>query len=117
EASRLLAPPRTAASSMLIWMKPVEGENAVCDHVKLTEWFCATPRLWPQRISEFVWLTLTSVELPLVLLPVVARVRLPDTALPPDGVQETAPIVACAPSLPSSPMVNPAVSRVSTWTR
>jgi len=98
---------------MFTWMKPVEGENAVWDQVKLTEWLTGDPRLCPHTVSVLVWLTFTSLVLPLVLLPPLPSVQAPPVTVPPDGVQLSAPMVACAPSLPSSPMVRPAVRRVA----
>src|SRR4029078_11760224 len=110
---RLGAPGLPPASSILIWMKPVDGEKAVCDQTKFTEWFTGDPRLWPQTFSVLVWLTFTSVELPLVLSAGSPRVHAPEVTVPPLGVQLRAPIVAWAPLLPSSPMVRPAVRWVA----
>jgi hypothetical protein len=50
---------------------------------------------------------------PLVLSGGSARVQAPETTVPPLGVQASAPMVACAPLLPSSPIVRPAVRRVA----
>jgi hypothetical protein len=98
---------------MLIWMKPVAGVKAVWVQVKLTECATGEPRLWPQRTRLLVWLTLTSVSAPVAKLSAgSASVQAPDTVVPPLGEQLSAPMVAWAPSLPSSSIVNPAVRLV-----
>ena len=98
---------------MLIWTKPVDGVSAVWLQVKLTEWLTGEFRLWPQTFSVLVWFTLTSVVEPLVLSAGSARVQAPDVTVPPLGVQASAPMVACAPLLPSITIVRPAVRRVA----
>ena len=98
---------------MLSWMKPVDGVSAFWLQMNWTEWLTGAFRLWPQTFNVLVWFTLTSVVEPLVLSAGSARVQAPDVTVPPLGVQASEPMTACAPLLPSSPMVRPAVRRVA----